>query len=44
MKLMNKMNPGFNKPIHVVFFNFIHQFYDSETKSAFLNTDNRDDS
>lgn len=26
MKLMNKTSPLFNKSIHVVLFNFIHQF------------------
>lgn len=44
MKLMNKINPVFNKSIHVVLLNFIHQFYDSEIESDFLNTEDRDDS
>lgn len=43
MKLMNKMNPVFNKSIHVVLLNFIHQFYDPEIESDFLNTGDRDD-
>lgn len=30
---MNKMNLVFNKSIHVVLLNFIHQFYDSEIES-----------
>lgn len=43
MKLMNKMNLVFNKSIHVVLLNFIHQFYESEIKSDSLNTEDRDD-
>lgn len=43
MKLMNKMNLVANKSIHVVLLNFIHQFYESESKSDFLNTEARDD-
>lgn len=40
---MNKMKPVFNQSIHVVLLNFIHQFYDCEIESGFLNTGDRDD-
>jgi len=43
MKLINKMNPVFNKYIHVVLLNFIRQFYDREIESDFLSTGDRDE-
>jgi hypothetical protein len=33
LKSMSKMTLRVNKSIHVVLFNFIHQFYDSEIES-----------
>lgn len=42
-RLMNKINLVFNKSIHVVLLNFIHQFYVSEIESDSLNTEDRDE-
>lgn len=40
---MNKINLVFNKSIHVVLLNFIHQFYVCEIESGSLNTEDRDE-